>query len=441
MTWNAYKCLKNNLILGRINKMRIIRHISFLRAVFKHSLTAFGGPQVHTSLMQYRFVEKRKDITNEELLEYNAFCQLLPGASSTQTIVLVAYKRGGVFLAFLTLLVWMLPATCIMMTAAIAYAHFDMQKGLKFLRYLQPMSIGFIVSATLLLYKKAINSRITQIIFLLASVIIIIGFKTPWTIPVVIILAGVATNFSKKRIPSDGAAPKTIKWSAIIIFAFLFLTAGFLSEESTRHNWKFQKAFNLFETNYRFGSFVFGGGDVLIPMMYEQYVTRPNSPRVLQNKRDVIKISSDAFLTGSGLVRAVPGPIFSISSYTGAMALKDKGVSWQMVGALIASVGVFLPSFLIVLFFFPIWQMLKRYAIFYRSLEGINAAVVGIMLGATIYLSKDISVNLMNASAIVWGLTLFTFLSSTYLIYKQKLATQWVVLLVILLGFIGNFFA
>ena len=420
--------------------MSLKRHIHFLQAVFKHSLTAFGGPQVHMSLMQYRFVEKRKDITSEELLEYNAFCQLLPGASSTQTVVLVAYKRGGLLLASLTLLVWMIPATCLMAFAAIAYAHFDMQQGLKSLQFLQPMSIGFIASATLLLYKKAINSTITKIIFIAASLLVIVGFKTPWTIPVIIVLAGLATNFSKKRIPNDGAAPKTIKWSSLLIFLTLFLTAGFLSEQSTRHNWHYQKVFNLFETNYRFGSLVFGGGDVLIPMMYEQYVTRPNSPRVIENKRDVIKISSDAFLTGSGLVRAVPGPIFSIASYTGAMALKDKGLSWQIMGAIVASVGVFLPSFLIVLFFFPIWQMLQRYAIFYRSLEGINAAVVGIMLGATLYLSKDIGMKLEHANTSTWVLSMLTFLASTYLIYKQKMATQWIVLLVILIGFLSTFF-
>ena len=423
--------------------MNIIRHISFLQAVFKHSITAFGGPQVHVSLMQHRFVEKRKDITNEELLEYNAFCQLLPGASSTQTVVLVAYKRGGIPLALLTLLVWMFPATCIMAFAAIAYTQFDMQQGLKALKYLQPMSIGFLASATLLLYKKAINSPITKIIFIAAAVVVILGFKTPWTIPIVIVLAGIATNFSKKRIPNDGAAPKTIKWSGLIIFICLFLTAGFLSEQSTRHNWKYQKVFNLFETNYRFGSFVFGGGDVLIPMMYEQYVTRPNSAAVIKHKRDVIKMSSDEFLTGSGIVRAVPGPIFSIASYTGAMALKDKGMSWQIVGAMVANLGVFLPSFLIVLFFFPIWQMLKRYAIFYRSLEGIHAAVVGIMLGALIYLSKDISQNLISVHSnyMVWTLSGITFIGSTYLIYKQKLATQWIVLLVIILGFASNYIA
>ena len=420
--------------------MSLKRHIQFLRAVFKHSLTAFGGPQVHTSLMQFRFVEQRKDISNEELLEYNAFCQLLPGASSTQTIVLVAYKRGGILLASVTLLVWMIPATCIMAFAAIAYAHFDMQQGVKSLQFLQPMSIGFIASATILLYKKAIKSTITKTIFLLASMIVILGFKTPWTIPIIIILAGVATNFSKKRIPNDGAAPKTIKWSGLLIFIALFLSAGVLSEQSTRHNWRYQKIFNLFETNYRFGSFVFGGGDVLIPLMYEQYVTRPNSLRVIENKRDVIKISSDAFLTGSGLVRAVPGPIFSFASYTGAMALKDKGISWQILGAIVASLGVFLPSFLIVLFFFPIWQMLKRYAIFYRSLEGINAAVVGIMLGATLYLSKDIGIKLQHENVTIWMLSVFIFFVSTYLIFKQKLATQWIVLLVILIGFLATFF-
>jgi chromate transporter len=430
---------KNILILGNNKPMNFKLYSSFLQSVLKHSLTAFGGPQVHVGLLQRRFVEQRRDITNEELLEYNAFCQLLPGASSTQTIVLVAYKKGGILLAFLTLLVWALPATIIMASVAIAYTYFNFQKALISLQYLQPMSIGFIASATLLLYKKAIKSTITKYIFILTSLLVIIGFKSPWTIPIIIVLAGIATNFSKKRIPKDGDAPKKIQWSGFLVFISLFIVAGILSEQSTRNNWKYQKIFNLFETNYRFGSFVFGGGDVLIPMMYEQYVTRPLAPRVLKNKRDVIKISSDAFLTGSGIVRAVPGPIFSIAPYTGAMALKDKGISWQIAGAIVASLGVFLPSFFIVLFFFPIWQILKRFAIFYRSLEGIHAAVVGIMFGATLYLSKDVSQNIANSNLWVWFLSGLIFLGSTFLIYHKKLGTHWIVLLVILMGFISSY--
>jgi chromate transporter len=416
--------------------LKLLRHIPFLTAVLKHSITAFGGPQVHLGLMQHRFVEQRKDITSEELMEYNAFCQLLPGASSTQTIILVAYKRGGTALAFLTLLIWILPATILMAMVAIAYSYFDMRAGLKAFILIQPMAIGFIASATILLYKKAINSLITKIIFLVTAVLIFLAFKSPWTIPVIILLAGMATNFSQKRIPTDGAAPKSIKWGGLFLFIFLFLAAGIVSEEATVKNWKQHKTINLFENNYRFGSFVFGGGDVLIPMMYEQYVARPNSDRIKKNKRDVLKISKEAFLTGAGIVRAMPGPVFSVASYTSAIALKDKGLSVQLTGAIIGSLGIFLPSFFIVLFFFPIWQNLKKYAIFYRSLEGIYAAVVGIMLGATLYFIKDISIEMETFSFFKILSYIFVLLTSTYLIYTQKVAAQWIVLSTIGLGFL-----
>jgi chromate transporter len=419
--------------------LNLLRHIPFLLAVLKHGITAFGGPQVHLGLMQQRFVEKRKDITNEELMEYNAFCQLLPGASSTQTIILIAFKRGGMVLAFLTLLVWILPATFLMMLVAFAYNYFDMRAGLQSFILIQPMAIGFIVSATIILYKKAIKSFITKIIFILTAVFIFLAFKSPWAIPVVIFIAGIATNFSKKRIPNDGAAPKTINWGVLFIFIFLFLTAGIVSEEATRKNWEQHKVINLFENNYRFGSFVFGGGDVLIPMMYEQYVARPNSDRIKKNKRDVLKISKDAFLMGAGMVRAMPGPVFSVASFTSVMALKEKTMPIQILGALMGSLGIFLPSFLIVLFFFPIWQNLKKYAIFYRSLEGIYAAVVGIMLGATLHLMGGVSIKMEYYSSLTLFTYIFVFVASTYLIYTQKIAAQWVVLSTIALGFLLTF--
>ena len=420
--------------------MKLFRHIHFLIAVFKHSLTAFGGPQVHLGLMQHRFVDHRKEVTTEELLEYNAFCQLLPGASSTQTIILVAHKRGGTSLAFITLLVWILPATILMALAAILYSYFDFMQQLKSLSLLQPMAIGFIASATIVLYKKSINSTITKVIFICSSLIILLIFKTPWVIPLVIIFSGLATNFSKKRIPNDGAAPKTIKWGGLVIFILLFIVAGFLSEQATRHHWQNQKTLNLFENNYRFGSLVFGGGDVLMPMMYEQYVARPNSDRIKKSKRDVLKISKEAFLTGSGIVRAMPGPVFSIASFTSALLLKEKGVAWQFAGAFIGSLGIFLPSFFIVLFFFPIWQNLKKFAIFYRSLEGIYAAVVGIMFGAMLYFIKDIGVEIDRFTSLNLFSYLFVFIGSTYLIYTHKLASQWIVLITIALGFLTTLF-
>jgi chromate transporter len=155
---------------------------------------------------------------------------------------------------------------------------------------------------------------------------------------------------------------------------------------------------------------------------------------VKESKRDVLKINSTAFLTGSGIVRAIPGPIFSIASFTGVLALEEKGIGGQVLGAIIASVGVFLPSFLIVLFFFPIWQKLKKYALFYRSLEGIYAAVVGIMLGATVYLLKDIVFDLGNLSVFNTGMYLMVFCATAVLLVRFKIAPQWVVLGTIILG-------
>ena len=369
-------------------------------------------------------------------MEYNAFCQLLPGASSTQTIILVAHKRGGTPLAFITLLVWILPATLLMALVAILYSYFDLKQELKSLRLLQPMAIGFIASATIILYQKAINSTITKVIFIISSLIVLISFKNPWAIPFVIIMAGVATNFSKKRIPNDGAAPKAVKWGSLIIFSLLFMIAGFLSEQASRNNWQNRKDFNLFENNYRFGSMVFGGGDVLIPMMYEQYVARPNSEHIKKSKREVLKISKEAFLTGSGMVRAMPGPVFSVASFTSALLLKDEGMLRQFTGAFLGSLGIFLPSFFMVLFFFPIWQNLKKYAIFYRSLEGIYAAVVGIMLGAMLYFIKDILIDINLLSSFTLMSYLFVLVASTYLIYTHKIASQWIVVMTIALGFL-----
>ena len=94
--------------------MIITRHIPFLKAVLLHSLTAFGGPQMHLVRMHKLFVTDKRYISEEELMELNAFVQLLPGASSSQTITLIGYKRGGAPLAILTLFIWIFPA-CVLM--------------------------------------------------------------------------------------------------------------------------------------------------------------------------------------------------------------------------------------------------------------------------------------------------------------------------------------
>jgi chromate transporter len=415
--------------------LAFIRHIPFLRAVLLHSVTAFGGPQGHFGMMMKTFVDSRRDITKEELMEYISFCQMLPGASSTQTLTLIGYKRGGIPLAVATLLIWILPACTIMglLSFLIGYIEEASVKTGVF-RFIPEMAIGFLSYAAFKAFKVSVKNPITLIIMLVAMVATFFLFKTPWVIPALIILGGIVTNFSSKRIPDiDKIKPRQIRWTNIWLFLLVFGIAGFLSETARKQDWHDRKAYNLFENFYRFGSFVFGGGDVLIPMMVDQYVARPTAKKFQDSTQNIIRINRDDLLTGAGIVRAIPGPVFSIGSYVGGIALKDGGRKFQVLGCVIGSVAIFLPSALLVLFFFPVWQYLKRYVIVYRSLEGINAVVVGLMWAACLYLLKDISILSLSYDALLNML----IIAATFCILQfTKSPPPLIVLGCLLIGFL-----
>lgn len=410
--------------------MVLLRHISFLKAVFFHSISAFGGPQGHFGMVMKTFVHQRRDVTEKEVLDYNSFCQLLPGASSTQVLTLIGYKRGGVSLAVLTLLIWIFPACFLMGAFSFLLQYFDARaQGASMFKFIQPMAVGFLAFAATKSFRLAIHNTITKVILIISAIVTFFLFKSPWVFPILIVAGGFVTNLSDKRIPQKGVPPKQIKWGNIWMFAILFISAGVVSELARIQDWPNRRPLNLFENTYRFGSLVFGGGQVLIPMMYEQYVERPKSEMVIRKnqfkKENVISIERDDFYTGAGIVRAIPGPVFSIASFMGGMSMKDKGSAWQILGCIIGSVAIFLPSALLVLFFFPIWHNLQRYAVVFRALEGINAVVVGIMIASTCYMMKDISLtefktlSLLNIGVIIgtWLLLSFTRIPSPVIVF------------------------
>ena len=401
------------------------RHIPFLKAVFLYTISAFGGPQGHIGMMMKTFVDKRRYVTKSELLDLFAFCQLLPGASSTQTITLIGYKRGGVFLALITLLIWVTPACILMILFSFLIHYFDtngMSQGV--FKFIQPMAVGFLAFAAYRAYKNSVNNLITYIIMIAGALITYLLFKTPWVFPILIISGGIVTNFSQTRIPEkEKVKPKQIKWTNIWLFGIIFIIAGLFSETARTHNWPERRAFNLFENFYRFGSFVFGGGDVLMPMMYEQYVVREKTKY----------LTKEEFLTGSGMVRAIPGPVFSVAAYTGGMAMRSKGKNMQLIGGIVGAIAIFLPSALLVLFFYPVWYNLKKYVVVLRALEGINAVVVGIMWAAFLYLLKDISITDLEAVSFV---NIFV-IAGTFIVLKfTRMPAPLIVLSCLILGWV-----
>lgn len=404
----------------------LFRHIAFLKTVLWYSLTAFGGPQGHFAMMLKTFVQKRRDVTEEELMDYNAFCQLLPGASSTQTLTLIGYKRGGVVLAMLTLLIWTFPA-CVLM----GLFSFFPTANIAVFRFIAPMTIGFLVFAAQKAYRFSIRNTITRVILIVSAIATFLLFKWPWIFPILLVLGGFVTNLSDRRIPQKEILPRKIKWGNIWLFAIIFLLAGASSELARKNNWPNRRPLNLFENTYRFGSLVFGGGNVLIPMMYEQFVARPQSQKLIQRNPNIIRIDKTDFYSGAGMVRAIPGPVFSVATYMGGIAMKDRGTALQIMGCFIAATGIFLPSALLVLFFYPIWNNLKKYATVYRALEGINAVVVGIIVASALYMMKDlwqdgwsnIGINLGVIGA-TWALLSFSRLPSPVIVLIW-LAVGW----------------
>ena len=415
--------------------MIFLRHISFLKAVLLHSITAFGGPQGHLGMMMNTFVDRRKDITSAELMEYVSFCQLLPGASSTQTLTLIGFKRGGVPLAIITLVIWILPACILMGALSFVVGEIGSENlHTSVFQFIQPMAIGFLAYAGIKAFKVSVNNTITQIIMLVTMTVTYLFFRVPWVFPVLIIFGGIATNFSSRRIPErEKIKPKKIRWTNIWLFLLVFIIAGFLSETARKQDWTNRKAFNLFENFYRFGSFVFGGGDVLIPMLLDQYVARPSAPKFVDPKKNIIRIDRSELLTGAGIVRAIPGPVFSIASFTGGIALKNDGRKMQVVGCVIGSIAIFLPSALLVLFFFPLWQYLKKYVVVYRALEGINAVVVGLMWAATLFLLKDVSIMHLN---IISLFNILVILGTIGLLQFTKIPPPVIVIVCLLIGWV-----
>jgi len=170
-----------------------------------YSVTAFGGPQGHLGMMLKNFVSKRKYISEEELMECFSFCQLLPGASSTQTITLIGFKRGGLPLAIITLFIWILPASFLM--GLFSFVVSDKVKtsiSESPLKFLGVMAIGFLVFAAVKMFTVSVRSLITQIIMLVSMLATFLFFRTPWIFPLLIVSGCIATNLSSKRIPETG---------------------------------------------------------------------------------------------------------------------------------------------------------------------------------------------------------------------------------------------
>ena len=390
-------------------KIKRFRHILFLLDVLKLAVTAFGGPQVHLVQFQKKLVDKKKYITSADLKELNSFCSILPGPTSTQTITAIGFKIGGPVLAFFTLAVWVFPACLIMGIFAIVIHFYHLENPkLNFLKYIQPMAVGFIIYAAFQIIQMFI-SKLYHWILLILSASVAILYQTPYLFPILLLLGGFVSSQVNKEKINTVKPLKNINWSNFILFLAVFITAAVLGALTQN------KIVLLFENTYRFGSIVFGGGHVLIPMMYNQFVEIKHF------------LTANEFIAGVGLVQAMPGPVFSIATFCNAMALQEFGISGQLLGAIIGTIAIFLPGTFLIFFIYPIWNQLKNYTPIKNAIEGVNAASAGLVIASAFLLFKPVVINQSNM--IVLLLTLF-------LLFTTKVPSPIIVIICVLASFI-----
>ncbi len=389
--------------------VRSIRYYIFLKDIFIISVTAFGGVTATFALFLDYLVKKRGYLTEEELIEMNALCQILPGPSSTQILCGLAYKIGGAPFAFLTLFVWAIPAVALMTGFAILMSNIDSKElSTEFTRFIQPIAVGFVGVAAYRLCIKVIHTK-TSFILLIASAIITVFIGSPYLFPALILAGGLATTFKYKKQPIQVKGKIRIRWTALIIWIGVLILIAIVGTVTQ------SLPIRLLENFYRNGSLIFGGGQVLVPFLYTEFV----------DFKDYL--SSSEFLSGFAISQAIPGPTFSFASYIGALSMREYGTWGEILGGFLAAVGIFVPGTLMIFFLVRFWDELKKYRIIKASLEGITAVSSGMVVAAVLLLFEPVENTVLNFSIIVATICILVF---------TKIPAPYIVIVGLIAGFL-----
>lgn len=392
------------------------------------ALTAFGGPQAHLAHFQKILVHKRGYLSEADLMELNSLCQILPGPSSTQTLVGVGFRIGGPSLAYLTLLVWTLPSVILMTIAAISL--FDIQQkygNLEFTRFIQPMAVGFVSYAAYSISLKTVNTK-TGVVIMVASAITSYFIQTPFIYPIILFLAGAVSTYKYRSQPKEEKDKVKIRWDNFFLWIGVLVFAALLGA-ATKNVPQVTRPIRLFENFYRNGSLVFGGGQVLAPMLYTEFVTKDSTEIHMRpvefNKKSYV--SGDEFRTGYAIVQSLPGPVFAFSAFIGSLSMREYGTLGEITGAFMSAAGIFLPGTFLIFFVIRFWDSLKRYRAIRASLEGITAASAGLVATAAVILFQPLENTFLNFSFTIGTFCLLSF---------TRIPSPFIILGGLLLGFL-----
>lgn len=326
----------------------------------KLGLTSFGGPIAHLGYFHEEYIRRRQWMDERSYAELVALCQFLPGPASSQVGIGIGVVRAGLPGGIAAWLGFTLPS--VLLLTAVAFLLQGMDAGnAGWIHGLKIVAAAIVAHAILGMGRNLTPDRGRVTIAVLASAIAL-AWPTAYTQVTIILAAALAGLWLYRNQAADEAPNLQIPVSRTFGLACLILFFGLLITLPLLRHGDGTGWLAMFDSFYRSGSLVFGGGHVVLPLL----------------EREVVPagwVTREDFLAGYGAAQAVPGPLFTFAAYLGAVA---GGVS----GAVIATIAIFLPAFLLIYGTLPFWSGLRQSPKIQGALAGINAAVVGILLAA-----------------------------------------------------------
>lgn len=317
---------------------------------------SFGGPAAHIGYFRHTFVEKLKWMSDQQYGQIVALSQFLPGPGSSQVGFAIGYQRGGLLGAGLAFIGFTLPSIMIMVLLATFSRHWlDTSQYALLIHGLKLLAVVVVAEATWGMYQNFCRTKTTASLGLLSAVILLCFPGILPQILVIILAAIIGIVWLKKPHLTATLTPFRPTWWPLVLFVAILFGLPWLVSSSA--------SLLLFEQFFHAGSLVFGGGHVVMPLLQNLLADQ---------------ISSDIFLAGYAAAQAVPGPMFTLATYLGYYLLPASPVT----GAIIATIGVFLPGFLLLLGVLKHWQNLANLPSVSGALTGVNASVVGLLLAA-----------------------------------------------------------
>lgn len=347
-----------------MNASESVSPLAVFKAFLKLGLTAFGGPIAHIGFFRDEFVMRRKWLDENTFAQLLVVCQFLPGPASSQMGFSIGLMKGGWLGALAAFIAFTLPSALLLFAfAGLAYL-LDDTIGNAVINGLKLVAVAVVAHAVWGMAQK-LTPDLPRRIIAIAALIILLLFSMIW-MQLVVIVIGALLGISLFKASQHDTVDQfrlpygqSLGWLFLALFSLLLvLSLSCLGGEPTPQN--------VFAAFYQAGALVFGGGHVVLPLLEQSTVANG-------------WLTTDSFLAGYGAAQAVPGPLFTLSAYLGTEIDTGLAPGWT---ALIATLAIFLPGFLLVLAVLPFWAKLATFPTAASAIAGVNAAVVGLLAAA-----------------------------------------------------------